>query len=73
MLGKVSLRLQLRNIKKEADKYAFEVKDMENPELLKLSNCLKYAFKEKQEELDECLKENGKLMLKSEFKSITLL
>ena len=70
---KSQLEIAIEEYKKEADKYAFEVKDMENPELLKLSNCLKYAFKEKQEELDECLKENGKLMLKSEFKSITLL
>ena len=70
---KSQLEIAIEEYKKEADKYAFEAKDMENPELLELSNSLKHVFKEKQEELDECLKENEKMMLKSEFKSMTLL
>ena len=67
MLGKVSLKLQLRDIKKEADKYAFEVENKENHELLKLSNILKHACKEKQEELDKCLKKKHTFMSKSDI------
>ena len=50
---------------KKADKYAFEAENKENLELLKLSNGLKHACKEKQKELVECLKKKQKLMSKS--------
>ena len=53
--------------KKEADKYAFEAENKKTRELLKPSNSLKRACKEKQGELDECLKKKQKLMSKSDI------
>ena len=53
---KSQLEIAIEKHKKEADKYATEAENKENFELLKLSNSLKCACKEKQEALDECLK-----------------
>ena len=64
---KSQLEIAIEEYKKEADKYAFEAENKENLELLKLSNSLKRACKEKQEGLDECLKNKQKLMSKSDF------
>ena len=41
------LEIAIEKYKKEADKYAFEVENNKNLELLKLSNSLKRACKEK--------------------------
>ena len=62
---KSQLGIAIEEYKKVADKYAFEAENEENLELLKLSNSLKHACKEKQKELVECLKKKQKLMLKS--------
>ena len=53
---KNQLKITIEEYKKEGGKYAFEVENKGNLELLKLSNSLKHACKEKQEELDEFLK-----------------
>ena len=65
---KSHLEIAIEYYKKEADKNAFEAENKENLELLKLSNSLKRACKEKQEELDECLKKKRKLLSKSNIK-----
>ena len=64
---KSQLEIAIEEYKKETDKYAFEAENKENLEQLKLSNSLKRACKEKQEGLDECLKNKQKLMSKSDF------
>ena len=64
---KSQLEIAIEEYKKEADKYAFEAENKENLELLKLSNSLKRACKEKQEELDECLRKKQNLMSKSDI------
>ena len=53
---KSQLDIAIEEYKKEAYKYAFEVENKENIELLKPCNILKHACKEKEEELDEYLK-----------------
>ena len=65
---KSHLEIAIEYYKKEADKNAFEAENKENLELLKLPNSLKRACKEKQEELDECLKKKRKLLSKSNIK-----
>ena len=50
--------IEIEECKKESDIYTFATKNKENLDLLKLSKSLKSACKEKQEELDECLKRN---------------
>ena len=65
---KSHLEIAIEHYKKEADKNAFEAENKENLELLKLSNSLKRACKEKQEELDECLEKKRKLLSKSNIK-----
>ena len=60
------LEIAIEEYRKETDKYAFEAENKENLELLKLSNSLKCTCKEKQE-LDECLKQEQKLMSKSDM------
>ena len=57
---KSQLEIAIEEYTKEANKYAFEAGNKENLELLKLSNSLKLACKEKQEELDECLKKQNR-------------
>ena len=49
---KSQLEIAIEEYKKEADKYAFEMENKENLDLLKLSNTLKRTCKEKQEELN---------------------
>ena len=58
------LEIAIEEYKKEADKYAFEVENNKNLELLKLSNSLKRTCKEKQEELNECLKKKTEVDVK---------
>ena len=55
MLGKVSLKLHLRNIKKNKY-YAFEPRNKENLRAVENFQQFETCFKEKQEELDECVK-----------------
>ena len=69
---KSQLEVAIDEYRKEADKYAFQAENKKNFELLKLSdsllsNSLKRACEEKQEELDEFLKKKQKLMSKSDI------
>lgn len=58
---KVQLENAIVEYLKESDKYALEAESKENLELLKLSNSLKRAAKEKQEELEQCIAKKPKL------------